>query len=94
MKISMNESILNVINAVVDYGRFIYTNNLVVKDPAFNGLGQMEQYYFSLPLPDGMNKNEEDFETILAIGWYSGRELEKLNTIKFHELEKYNWKNF
>ena len=81
--IPMSKEILDVINAVVYYGRYITSHNFIVPKENFDHFAEMEKYYHSLPLPEGMSKNKADFERILQIGWYSGKELERLNNINY-----------
>lgn len=47
---------------------------------------------FSL-VPEGMDRNRADFEHILSIGWYSGKELERLNNTDFNDLHHTKWKS-
>lgn len=92
-KVAMTEEILNVINAVVSYGKFVRDQNYVIPKEGFDFLAEMEKYYHSLPLPADMKKNRHDFDRILQIGWYS-KELERLNNLDRSELhhERWNWK--
>lgn len=90
--IPMNEEILNVINAVVSYGKFVRDHNYIIPKEDFDPYEEMEKYYHSLPLPDGMKKNRFDFERILQIGWYSDEELKRLNNLEFSELSSVGWK--
>ena len=90
--VSMSKEILDVINAVVDYGRFVMSHNCVVPQDGFDQYALMEKYYHSLPLPEGMAKNRTDFERILQIGWYSDNELKLLNNFEQKELSSVNWK--
>lgn len=90
--IPMSKEILDVINAVVYYGRYIMSNNYIVPKENFDHFAEMEKYYHSLPLPEGMAKNRADFERILQIGWYSGKELERLNSTNYSDLRYVSWK--
>ena len=90
--IPMSKEILDVINAVIYYGRYIMSHNYIVPKDGFDHFAEMEKYYHSLPLPEGMSKNRADFERILQIGWYSGKELERLNNTNYSDLRYVPWK--
>ena len=90
--VPMSKEILDVINAVVYYGRFVVSQNYVVPKEGFDHFAEMEKYYHSLPLPEGMSKNRADFERILQIGWYSGKELGRLNNTNYSDLRYVPWK--
>lgn len=89
--VNMSKEILDVINAVIYYGKFIMSHNYIVPKEGFDHIAEMETYYHSLPLPEGMKKNRMDFERILEIGWYSGRELERLNRTNYSDLSYERW---
>lgn len=91
--VEMSKEILEVINAVVCYGKYIASHNYIVPQEGFDQFVQMEEYYRSLPLPEGMDRNRADFEHILSIGWYSGKELERLNNTNFNDLHHTKWKS-
>ncbi len=93
-KVAMTKEIMDVINAVISYGKFIRDHNYIIPQEGFDLFAEMEKYYHSLPLPDGMKKNRHDFERILQIGWYSDGELERLNNIAYSDLhqERWNWR--
>lgn len=88
----MSKEILDVINAVVYYGRYITSHNYIVPKDDFDHFAEMERYYLSLPLPEGMSKNRADFMRILQIGWFSGKELERLNNTNYSDLRYIPWK--
>lgn len=90
--VEMSKEILEVINAVIYYGKYITSHNYIIPQKGFDQFTQMEEYYQSLPLPYGMDKNKEDFEHILSIGWYSGKELERLNSTNYSDLHYIRWK--
>lgn len=90
--VPMNKEILDVINAVITYGKFIRSHNYIVPKEDFDHIAEMEKYYHSLPLPPSMSKNRADFEKILQIGWYSGEELERLNNTEQSDLQNTPWK--
>lgn len=90
--VEMNKEILDVVNAVINYGRFIISNNYIIPTENFDHIKKMEEYYKSLPLPEGMNKNNSDFERILDLGWYSNKELESLNNTNYSDLHYTSWK--
>lgn len=92
--IKMNVEILNVINAVVNYGRYLYSHYAVTNTHGlnFDYFAEMEKYYYSLPLPDGMSPTHEDFKKILQIGWYTSHTLERLNNTSYNDLSSHFWK--
>lgn len=90
--VPMSKQILDVINAVITYGKFIRSHNYIVPKEDFDHVAEMEKYYHSLPLPAGMSKNRADFERILQIGWYSEKELERLNKTEQSDLQNTPWK--
>ena len=83
-KIQMSEEILNVINAVVDYKRYICSHNRLLPKEGFDWFVETEAYYYTLPLPDGLSHNRFDFEKIL--GYLEGVTLEQLNNTESHDL--------
>ena len=85
---SMNEQILNVINAVIDYRRFICSNNMIFQNKNFDWYEETKKYFFSLPLPDGMKHNRECFNKILCI---DKKTLDKLNSTESEELDCYRF---
>lgn len=89
----MNREILDVINAVVCYGKWIRSHDCIVKSGEnYDHIVAMEKYYHSLPLPEGMAKNRMDFDRILQIGWYSDEELQRLNSMEENDLSNVSWK--
>lgn len=89
--VKMNIDILNVINAVLDYKKFIVSNNYVVPKEDFNWFMEAEAYYHSLPLPYGMGRNRSDFERIL--GYDNTDILNRLNNTNYSDLHYKTWKN-
>lgn len=83
---TMNEQILNIINAVVDYKKFIISNNMIFQNKEFNWYRETEKYFFSLPLPDGMKHSKYFFEKILAI---DKKTLDAFNSTESEKLSKY-----
>lgn len=62
----MTVEILDIINAVVDFRKFICSNNRIKKKTGFDWYNETEKYFSSLPLPDGMKHNRITFENILS----------------------------
>lgn len=83
----MNIQILNVINAVLDYKKWICSNNRLIgkESGTFDWYKDTEKYYKSLSLPDGMKKNNQDFEKVLAYSNYSDY-LNNLNNTNYSDL--------
>lgn len=89
--VEMTKEILDVINAVKDYKRYIISNNYIIPKDNFDWFVETEKYYHSLPLPEGMRANREDFERILAYDFHSD-ELERLNNTNYSDLHYTKWK--
>ena len=82
----MNTEILNVINAVLDFKKFMVSNSLVMKT-RLDWFSLTEEYFNKLPLPDGMFHNRATFEKILNYG----RDSELLNQL--NNMEEVDLKN-
>ena len=92
--IKMSKEILEVINTVINYKRYLVGYYVrILKDEDYDYMNEMERFYYSLPLPIGMNKNNQDFEHILDY-CRNNRYLEELNNCNSDDLGKYNWRNF
>jgi len=91
--VKMSMEILNVINAVLDYKQFLISyHTFILKESNFDFIAETKKFYYSLDLPEGMNKNIGDFEAILS--FKTGGYIDTLNSLEPEELEKENWKNF
>lgn len=64
--IKMSIDILNIINAVLDYRRFLASDNMVYKRENMDLDKMVEYYYNELPLPKELNHNKQDLERILS----------------------------
>ena len=82
----MNTEILNVINAVLDFKKFMVSNSLVMKT-RLDWFSLTEEYFNKLPLPDGMFHNRVTFEKILNYG----RDSKLLN--RLNDMEEFDLKN-
>jgi hypothetical protein len=92
-KIEMNMEILNVIHAVLDYTRFISSDNRIKNNKDFDWYKTAEDYYRSLTLPDGMNHNIADFERVLTYSCPSMKALLKeIDDTEENKLNKFAWK--
>lgn len=89
--IMMNENILNVINAVLAYKNLMICESHLYKDKNFDWYKKTQDYYYSLSLPEGLNKNIMDFERILRL--YESNSLEKWNNTIIEELSQFIWKD-
>ena len=84
MKVKFNKEVLNVINAVRDYKRFIISNNYVVdKNDNFDWYAETEKYFKTLPLPEELKTSKACFEAII---WYPEKELNILNNTNYSDL--------
>lgn len=92
--VKMNKEILEVINTVINYKKYLQGYHVrILKNENYDYITETEKFYYSLPLPRGMKKNNQDFENILN---YSRNEnlLNELNKTNFEELDNYYWKRF
>lgn len=64
--IKMSIEILNIINAVLDYKRFIASDNMVYEREDIDLDKMVEDYYNQLPLPKELHHNKQDLEKILS----------------------------
>lgn len=93
MKLEMNIKILDVILATLAYKNYVIANNYVSPKQNFDWYNETKQYYNSLNLPNGMSKNNTDFESILDYG-RNQELLSKLMATNLEDLNKYYWKNY
>ena len=89
----MNQNILTVICAVLSYKKFVFNDARARKnwDEDFDSNKLAMDYYFSLPLPDGMRKNIDDYERILSYERRS-KEFNELRNTEHGDLGKFTWK--
>lgn len=90
----MNKEILEVINTVINYKKYLVGYHVrILKNEDYDCMAETEKFYYSLPLPNGMKKNNQDFEIILD---YSRNKnlLDELNKTNFEDLDNYYWKKF
>lgn len=85
----MTNEILNIIHAVLNYKKFICSQNRLkqfhVDD--FNWFDETEQYYRSLDLPEGMKHNIFCLEAILSYQTRGGMEkLDKMDNTEPEDL--------
>ena len=92
-KVEMNQDILTVICAVLSHKTFILHDAWARKswDAHFDSYKLTMDYYFSLPLPDGMHKNVDDYERILSYE-FRGKEFDALKNTSYSDLGKFLWK--
>ena len=87
-KIIMSSEILNIIHAVIDYKRFLISNNMIFHKDGFDQFKETRKYYNTLPLPDGLKHNHLDFERILDYEHDAGK-LHILDSTEASDLSKY-----
>ena len=87
-KIAMSSEILNIIHAVLDYKRFVLSNNMVFHKIGFDQYKETREYYNTLPLPDGLKHNHLDFERILNYE-HDAEKLHILNSTETCDLSQY-----
>lgn len=88
----LNREILEVCHAVLNYKKFIVSDNRVTKRipmEKFDFDKMAEKYFYSLELPEGMRKNRMTFERIDRLGLVNKSELEEWNNCTRSELSKY-----
>lgn len=86
----MSKEILDVINTVIDYKKYICSHNFVVPKENFDWFSETEKYYHSLPLPQGMKRNRDDFEKIMS--YANTKDLDRLNNTNYSDLRYTIWK--
>ena len=86
-KIKMSIELLDVICAVLDYRRFILSNQRIANKENFDCFTETESYFKTLPLPDGMKHNRDTFEKILSYEADTER-LTRLNNTEYCDLGK------
>ena len=80
----LNREILEVCHAVLNYKKFIVSDNRVTKRvpmEKFDFYKMTEEYFYSLELPEGMRKNRMTFERIDRLGLVNKSELEKMESL-------------
>ena len=92
-RVEMNQDILTVICAVLSHKKFILNDAWARKnwDEDFDSYKLTMDYYFSLPLPNGMHKNVDDYERILSYE-LRGKEFDTLKNTAYSDLGKFTWK--
>ncbi len=90
-KVKMSVELLNVINAVIDYRRYILSNNYIFPQKDFDSFKQTEEYFNTLPLPSGVKHNKVTFEKILTYGGVCEETLDKWNNMEYCDLCKENF---
>lgn len=83
----MTEEILNIIHTVLDYKKFICSQNMLKQFHVdnFDWFSETEKYYFSLELPEGMKHHKSHLELILSYQKRGG--MKKLNIMDNTEQE-------
>lgn len=86
----MSIEILNIINAVLDYRRFLASDNMVYKRENIDLDKMVEDYYNQLPLPRELNHNKQDLEKILS---YTNQQekLLRLDNTAYSDLHYYEF---
>lgn len=93
MKVEMNMKILTVLDTVYHYKH--YRSGLAELQPELkiNWYEDTRKFYFGLDLPEGLNKNEFDFDRVMQFCPDVEPYRTWMNTNE-DELKKFNWKNF
>lgn len=84
---TMTEELLNIIHAILDYKKFICSQNMLKQfhKDNFDWFEKTKDYYCSLDLPEGMKHHRSYLETILSYQTRGG--MEKLNKMDNTEPE-------
>lgn len=85
----MTEEILNIIHAVLDYKKFICSQNMLKQFHVdnFDWFAETERYYCSLDLPKGMKHHRSYLEAILSYQTRGGMEkLDKMDNTESEDL--------
>jgi len=93
-KAKMSEEILNIIHVVLDFKKFICSQNRLNQFHMdnFDWYDETEKYYYSINLPEGMHHNKTDFEKILLYRTRGGRiELDKMDNTEPEDLGSFEW---
>lgn len=88
-EIRMNMELLNIICAVLNYKKFICSQNMLGQfhTDNFDWYNETEKYFNTLSLPEGMKHNLITFEMILSYG-VDGKRLDRLRSMECCDLEK------
>lgn len=89
--VRMNLYILNVIHAVLDYRRYISSHYAATMQKDTDIDADTRQYYYTLPLPFGMEKNKQDFERVMTYRFQDDL-LKKMDDMSGIELSTHMWK--
>ena len=88
----LNRDILEVCHAVLNYKKFIVSDNRVTKKVPIENFDfdkMTEEYFYSLELPEGLKKNRITYERIDRLGLINKSELEKWNHCTRSELSQF-----
>lgn len=90
----MTEDILNIINCVIAYKKFITIYHRdILHESEFDFIPETRKFFYTLPMPEGITQHNLTFETILSYA-RNDKFLNELNNTEIAELSKFNWMNF
>lgn len=91
-EIRMNEKILDVICAVLEHRKFVWSDARAkgTWNDQFDIDKVNQEYYNSLPLPDGMRRNMIDYAAVLR--YRDSSEIVDLCNTEYDNLGKFLWK--
>lgn len=90
----MTEEILNIIHAVLDYKKFICSQNRLKQfhEDNFDWFTETEKYYHSLDLPEGIKYHRSYLEAILSYQTKGGMDkLDKMDNTEPEDLCNYEF---
>lgn len=93
-RVEMTTEILNIIHVVLDYRKFICSQNMLNQFHIdnFDWYSETEKYYHTLNLPESMKHNRVDFEKILSYITRGGLiELDKMDNTEPKDLKEFEW---
>lgn len=93
MGIRLNANILEVLCMVHHYKYYRRAMAKLYPEQKINWYEDTKKFYFGLDLPEGLNKNESDFEIVMQFHPYSKPYSEWMETNE-DELDKFIWKKW
>ena len=91
MEIKLNERILRVLDMVHHYKYYRSAMARLYPEKKIDWYEDTRKFYFGLDLPEGLDKNERDFQSVMQFHPHSKLYSEWMETNK-DELDKFVWK--
>ena len=90
MKVKMNTQIYTVLIMVYHYAQYKYAMAKMYPEKNIDWYKDTEEFYFSLDLPEGLNKDKVDFEKVLNFN-FDSEPFKKWANTEIHMLEEFIW---